>query len=531
MPAVALAASTSNALNSTSRRVKGRAGDLTATTRQAERASGTVEPARRGGFSAEARLPIAPTRSDAPPATHGRSLGLAYRGFRALPGDTERGLADQTSPRRRFSGDVDPVVGGTITATSSGLPQPRLDPANHWPSITSVGAGRAGFGSHRLCRLHRAEVIGAQGTLGEAESPSRRRSPSSERRPKRSATPPASSATSISPPAISRAEAAYQRSTTVGWAPSRASPPPGQAGRDRRGDLRPRAEPQGAKLAGAQRRGALRDAREVAVSPTPRAPRNRRRASRRNRIAGRCPRCERSSPRREPRFSFLDGRPSRRSGFGGDRSLMESRVLNAAGPARSPASSSRRASSAPATNGARPRPLRAGPDRAGCRRMRAPRRARRRPMIRGEHPRPVHQEARCRARIVVGRSRRDLAGSVAVLTGAGKISRAEGSNPDRIANAALSAELRPHGPANRSVMPVRNRLLPAERMDGRQLTVRALGAVRWRRPSPRVGRLCGAPRLHEPSVTGAGAAPCRDRTPDVFAAQSDLDRHRHLHLS
>ncbi len=102
------------------------------------------------------------------------SLGLIYRGFFTLClGDTARGIEDQNlAATLGLSSEIDPVVGGTIYCNLLWACRNLADwtRANHWSANYERWCRASGLDSLTgSCRLHRAEVLGIQGTLEEAK--------------------------------------------------------------------------------------------------------------------------------------------------------------------------------------------------------------------------------------------------------------------------------------------------------------------------------------------------------------------------
>lgn len=103
------------------------------------------------------------------------SLGLIYRGFYELClGDTDRGLEDQNvAATLGLSSDIDPVVGGTIYCNLLWACRNLADwtRASHWSASYERWCRSRGLeGLTGSCRLHRAEVLGIEGTLDEAKA-------------------------------------------------------------------------------------------------------------------------------------------------------------------------------------------------------------------------------------------------------------------------------------------------------------------------------------------------------------------------
>lgn len=103
------------------------------------------------------------------------ALGLIYRGFFALClGDTQRGLEDQNvAATLGLSSDIDPVVGGAIYCNLLWACRNFADwtRASHWSASYERWCRSKGLESLTgSCRLHRAEVLGIEGTLDEARA-------------------------------------------------------------------------------------------------------------------------------------------------------------------------------------------------------------------------------------------------------------------------------------------------------------------------------------------------------------------------
>jgi tetratricopeptide (TPR) repeat protein len=103
------------------------------------------------------------------------SLGLIYRGFFELClGETEKGLEDQNiAAALGLSSDIDPVVGSTIYCNILWACRNFADwaRANHWSVNYERWCRSSGLDNlSGSCRLHRAEVLGINGTLAEARA-------------------------------------------------------------------------------------------------------------------------------------------------------------------------------------------------------------------------------------------------------------------------------------------------------------------------------------------------------------------------
>ena len=98
-----------------------------------------------------------------------------YRGFYNLClGETDKGVEDQNlAAALGLSSDVDPVVGGTIYCNILWACRNFADwaRANQWSVNYDRWCRSCGLDNLTgSCRLHRAEVLGIQGTLAEAEA-------------------------------------------------------------------------------------------------------------------------------------------------------------------------------------------------------------------------------------------------------------------------------------------------------------------------------------------------------------------------
>jgi tetratricopeptide (TPR) repeat protein len=154
------------------------------------------------------------------------SLGLIYRGFFSLClGDTEHGLEDQNvAGALGLSSDIDPVVGGTLYCNLLWACRNFADwtRATHWSANYERWCRSSGLedltGS---CRLHRAEVLGVQGTLDEAEALVSTAIEQLENDAPWAIGDAARVLGDIHLAAgdLDRAETAYRRSSAVGWSP------------------------------------------------------------------------------------------------------------------------------------------------------------------------------------------------------------------------------------------------------------------------------------------------------------------------
>lgn len=102
------------------------------------------------------------------------SLGLIYRGFyRLCLGETDVGIEDQDfAAALGLSSDIDPVVGGILYCNILWACRNFGDwaRANQWTLGYERWCRSCGLTDlSGSCRLHRAEVLGVQGTLREAE--------------------------------------------------------------------------------------------------------------------------------------------------------------------------------------------------------------------------------------------------------------------------------------------------------------------------------------------------------------------------
>ena len=102
------------------------------------------------------------------------SLGLVYRGFFKLClGETGSGLEDQDfAAALGLSSDIDPVVGGILYCNILWACRNFGDwtRADQWTLGYERWCSACGLENHTgSCRLHRAEVLGVQGTLKQAE--------------------------------------------------------------------------------------------------------------------------------------------------------------------------------------------------------------------------------------------------------------------------------------------------------------------------------------------------------------------------
>jgi DNA-binding winged helix-turn-helix (wHTH) protein/tetratricopeptide (TPR) repeat protein len=100
------------------------------------------------------------------------ALGLMYRGFFKLSlGDTRGGLADQDhSAALALSNNVDPITGSTLYCNILWACRTFGDwaRANQWTLGYQTFCRESGMGLSGSCQLHRAEVLGVQGSLQEA---------------------------------------------------------------------------------------------------------------------------------------------------------------------------------------------------------------------------------------------------------------------------------------------------------------------------------------------------------------------------
>jgi len=103
------------------------------------------------------------------------AIGLIYRGFfRLCLGEMRQGLEDQDhAAALALSSDVDPIVGGTIYCNILWACRNLGDwsRANQWSLGYQRWCKAGGISNYSgACQLHRAEVLGVQGTLDEAET-------------------------------------------------------------------------------------------------------------------------------------------------------------------------------------------------------------------------------------------------------------------------------------------------------------------------------------------------------------------------
>ncbi|MDA9502598.1 winged helix-turn-helix domain-containing protein [Bradyrhizobium sp. CCBAU 11357] len=103
------------------------------------------------------------------------ALSLAYRGFyRLCLGDTRAGLADQdlAAAMALSSGDIDPIVGGILYCNILWAARMFGDwaRADQWTLGYQKYCTESGMELTGSCQLHRSEVLGVRGSLGEALS-------------------------------------------------------------------------------------------------------------------------------------------------------------------------------------------------------------------------------------------------------------------------------------------------------------------------------------------------------------------------
>ncbi|MDD1518123.1 MULTISPECIES: winged helix-turn-helix domain-containing protein [Bradyrhizobium] len=103
------------------------------------------------------------------------ALSLAYRGFyRLCLGDTRAGLADQdlAATMALSSGDIDPIVGGILYCNILWAARMFGDwaRADQWTLGYQKYCTESGMELTGSCQLHRSEVLGVRGSLGEALS-------------------------------------------------------------------------------------------------------------------------------------------------------------------------------------------------------------------------------------------------------------------------------------------------------------------------------------------------------------------------
>ena len=103
------------------------------------------------------------------------ALSLVYRGFyRLCLGDTRAGLADQdhAATLALSSGDLDPVVGGLLYCNILWTSRMFGDwaRADQWTLGYQNFCSESGMELTGSCQLHRSEVLGVRGSLGEALS-------------------------------------------------------------------------------------------------------------------------------------------------------------------------------------------------------------------------------------------------------------------------------------------------------------------------------------------------------------------------
>ncbi|WP_128924436.1 winged helix-turn-helix domain-containing protein [Bradyrhizobium guangxiense] len=103
------------------------------------------------------------------------ALSLAYRGFyRLCLGDTRAGLADQdlAAAMALSSGDIDPIVGGILYCNILWAARMFGDwaRADQWTLGYQKYCSESGMELTGSCQLHRSEVLGVRGSLGEALS-------------------------------------------------------------------------------------------------------------------------------------------------------------------------------------------------------------------------------------------------------------------------------------------------------------------------------------------------------------------------
>ncbi|MEH2513327.1 DNA-binding winged helix-turn-helix (wHTH) protein [Nitrobacteraceae bacterium AZCC 1564] len=100
------------------------------------------------------------------------SLGLMYRGFFQLSlGDTDSGLADQDhAAALALSRNIDPLTGGTLYCNILWACRTFGDwaRANQWTLGYQQFCSKSRMEFAGSCQLHRAEVLGIQGTLADA---------------------------------------------------------------------------------------------------------------------------------------------------------------------------------------------------------------------------------------------------------------------------------------------------------------------------------------------------------------------------
>ncbi len=100
--------------------------------------------------------------------------GLIYRGFFELClGETDAGREDQDlAAALGLSSDIDPIVGAILYCNILWACRNFGDwaRANQWSLSYQRWSQACGLDFSGSCRLHRAEVLGLQGTLGEAEA-------------------------------------------------------------------------------------------------------------------------------------------------------------------------------------------------------------------------------------------------------------------------------------------------------------------------------------------------------------------------
>jgi DNA-binding winged helix-turn-helix (wHTH) protein len=103
------------------------------------------------------------------------ALSLAYRGFyRLCLGDTRAGLADQdlAATMALSSGDIDPIIGGILYCNILWAARMFGDwaRADQWTLGYQKYCTESGMELTGSCQLHRSEVLGVRGSLGEALS-------------------------------------------------------------------------------------------------------------------------------------------------------------------------------------------------------------------------------------------------------------------------------------------------------------------------------------------------------------------------
>lgn len=103
------------------------------------------------------------------------ALSLAYRGFyRLCLGDTRAGLADQdhAATLALSSGDLDPITGGILYCNILWTSRMFGDwaRADQWTLGYQRFCSESGMELTGSCQLHRSEVLGVRGSLGEALS-------------------------------------------------------------------------------------------------------------------------------------------------------------------------------------------------------------------------------------------------------------------------------------------------------------------------------------------------------------------------